>query len=1050
MKTTPVSLPLTLFVLLLFIGCSSNNQVFTSGPSNSGTGDVQVHLKDSTHNTVPQGLQQPLTFTAFDASGQTVFGPQSFEFQNSLTLKDVSSTAETLLVETSAAGDSLFAEAPLFVDVDGLSFVTDLSLRPARAGEAAILAQGTAEAVAVGGGFIQTETSDIGERGANGVMAGARAFSVTSSLPHPYRTNSWLTPLMAADNVSETFLGESFTTGEPQVVTQLPIYPHPWALYYRNDGTPASQGLLLTPERVRVTPGANVPGPAGPEENSSAQMAEIQSSFDVASMKVDPGFFSYAMKVHRQGDFDCELIMRSLDDRDHDLYGLNEASALKVSLVRGSPFLHFTAVQLPQVKIQNFFASPDVVNTPGTVQIGDKTIGYNVLSGDYADGRRLTNVLFWDSSQATYNASPNIDSSLVFSDPSATNYFAQCLLPSESGSDQATLRALAEKAFSFPTDSTVTYSYDQNNQTVDAVYQVSTSNVLGLAESTLTGLLPHHYLPNPVHNNDPVLVSAATPFTIAGKQVEFLTPRGRLKLFDGSTFTCRYQFSGVLPKLPALDATDTEGLAELADWIDVFTRRHGNDNPPYTNINAGRGQSAYPLLKFLGRNVIAANVIEDFGNSTLASTIRQNTKDAIELYFGQTPAHPPGLERPGEGQAPLYFYYDREVGCLNQYPASLGPSTIFPADTNDPPWDEFGSISRLNDHHFHFGYMINAAAQLALADPAWGARWKDAINQLVFDVANDPSVNPSPILEFPKTRNWDPYMNYGMAAGFNWNVNIGNNEESISEHMNFWAGVILWGAATNQPAIMEHGIKYYAAAAHSSWMYWYDPADLYRDIITQSGGIARNWPGNGAARIFDAFTRWDTFFGIHPAAGRGITMFPFTAGHFYHAMNTDYVNRVMSDYDNFVGRFNIDPLNPNGFADWRSLENPWLPFTNFYGVMAKYAALGDPENALTRYFPVAANFDVVGGIVPNDKLTDIGDSGVFIYSMVRYLQTHGQPDPWVRATNTPFFMTFLDRDSGARTYVGYNHTSTPLTITFSDSTSIDDVAPGELGTIVIP
>ncbi|WP_437947150.1 glycosyl hydrolase [Sorangium sp. So ce296] len=27
-----------------------------------------------------------------------------------------------------------------------------------------------------------------------------------------------------------------------------------------------------------------------------------------------------------------------------------------------------------------------------------------------------------------------------------------------------------------------------------------------------------------------------------------------------------------------------------------------------------------------------------------------------------------------------------------------------------------------NDHHFHYGYLINAAAMMALRDPAWGAR----------------------------------------------------------------------------------------------------------------------------------------------------------------------------------------------------------------------------------------------------------------------------------------------------------------------------------------
>ena len=1029
----------------LVVACTSNtNDLVFQGQDTTGT--VEVHLNDPLNQFVPVELQQSLSFTGIDSFGSITYGPVTREFQNIVTLSGVPVQTSTLIVETSAGGDAVFAEAPVFVDPGGLSYVTDLVPREARAGDvAAISAQGDGSPVAVGSGFIQTRRSEIGERGANGVMAGARAFSVTSSLPFPYRTNSWLTPLMAADNASTVFLGDSFNSGDPLVAYQLPVYPHPWAFRYRNDGV-SHQGLLLTPERVRTTAGAAVPGPAGPGENSSSQMAEIQSTLDVDAISVDPGFLSYAMKVNRQGDYDCELIMRSLDDRDHDLSGLSDAAALSMGVVRGSPFLYFTAHDLPQVSFRNFVAG-EVINNSGTVQVGDQGIDYNVLTAPYADSRTLTTVLLWPSGTASYTPSPNIDSSIVFNDPNGDKYFVIAWVPEAPG--EAALTALAEAAFSYPTNSTVTYNYNQAGQYVDAEYVLTTQNVLGLPESTLSGLLPHHYFPSPVHNNDPILVSSNAPFNVGSGQMSFLTPRGDLKVFQGGSYTCRYPFSGVLPALPALDAGDTSGQDELAAWIDVFIRRHGSDNPPYTNTNAGRGQSAYPLLKFLGRNVLAANVIESAGETALATQVRDETREAIELYFQQTPAHPPGLENPGEGQAPPYFYYDPEVGCLNQYPASLGASIIFPADTNDPPWDEFGSISRCNDHHFHYGYMINAAAQIAIADPTWGANWKDAINQLVFDVANDPAVNPNPVFEFPKTRNWDPWMNHGMASGFSFADNIGNNEESISEHINFWAGVILWAGATDQPALMDHAIGHYAAAVHSSFMYWYDPADLYQSIIDRTGGLAKNWPGNGGSRIFDAFTRWDTFFGIHPAAGRGITMFPMTPGHFYHAMNLDYVAQVTSDYDNFLTSFDIDPLNPSGFADWRTLDNPWLVFTNFYGVITKYAALADPDNALDRYYPAEANYDVFGGIVPHDKLTDIGDSGVFIYHFVRYMQTFGRPDPWVTATNTPFYMTFLDPDTGDRTYVAFNHTDAVATVTFSDGGMIEDIPARTVGSVTV-
>ncbi|WP_437794664.1 hypothetical protein [Sorangium sp. So ce693] len=114
------------------------------------------------------------------------------------------------------------------------------------------------------------------------------------------------------------------------------------------------------------------------------------------------------------------------------------------------------------------------------------------------------------------------------------------------------------------------------------------------------------------------------------------------------------------------------------------------------------------------------------------------------------------------------------------------------------------------------------------------------------------------------------------------------------------------------------------------------------------------------------------------------------------------INDVMAAYDAFVAPkgHDIDPLNPHGLNDWRTTENPWLPFMNFYSIFTKYAAMADPQNAPARYYPVTPDYKVVGGIVPRDKLTDPGDSGVFVYHWGRYMQTHGTPDPWVKALKT--------------------------------------------------
>ena len=43
----------------------------------------------------------------------------------------------------------------------------------------------------------------------------------------------------------------------------------------------------------------------------------------------------------------------------------------------------------------------------------------------------------------------------------------------------------------------------------------------------------------------------------------------------------------------------------------------------------------------------------------------------------------------------------------------------------------------MNDHHFHYGYWIRAAAEIALRDPAWIApdKWGGMVELLIADIA---------------------------------------------------------------------------------------------------------------------------------------------------------------------------------------------------------------------------------------------------------------------------------------------------------------------------
>jgi len=106
-----------------------------------------------------------------------------------------------------------------------------------------------------------------------------------------------------------------------------------------------------------------------------------------------------------------------------------------------------------------------------------------------------------------------------------------------------------------------------------------------------------------------------------------------------------------------------------------------------------------------------------------------------------------------------------------------------------------------NDHHFHYGYMVYAAAVLGHLDPSWLTPANvDYINCLVRDVANPSSQDPY----FPVFRSFDWFVGHSWAAGL-FIFGDGKNQESTSEDYNFSYGLRLWGIVTNNPNSQARG-----------------------------------------------------------------------------------------------------------------------------------------------------------------------------------------------------------------------------------------------------
>lgn len=112
---------------------------------------------------------------------------------------------------------------------------------------------------------------------------------------------------------------------------------------------------------------------------------------------------------------------------------------------------------------------------------------------------------------------------------------------------------------------------------------------------------------------------------------------------------------------------------------------------------------------------------------------------------------------------------------------------------------DFGN-SYYNDHHFHWGYFLHAAAVIGYLDSSWLTDNKDWVNALVRDASN-PSGQDT---YFPFSRSFDWYHGHSWAKGL-FESGDGKDEESSSEDTMFAYGLKMWGSTIGDASMEARG-----------------------------------------------------------------------------------------------------------------------------------------------------------------------------------------------------------------------------------------------------
>lgn len=177
--------------------------------------------------------------------------------------------------------------------------------------------------------------------------------------------------------------------------------------------------------------------------------------------------------------------------------------------------------------------------------------------------------------------------------------------------------------------------------------------------------------------------------------------------------------------------------------------------------------------------------------------------------------------------------------------------------------DDFGN-TYYNDHHFHYGYFVQAAALIAYLDPSWLANGtnKAFVNMLIRDFANPVDDDPY----FPFQRSFDWYHGHSWAKGL-FDSGDGKDQESSSEDTLGIYAIKMWGQVIGDPKIEARGNLQLAVQARSLQNYFL----LQNDNTVQPPQFV---PNKVTGILFENKIDHTTYFGTNIEYIEGIHMIP--------------------------------------------------------------------------------------------------------------------------------------------------------------------------------
>ncbi|MGH8046494.1 MAG: glycosyl hydrolase, partial [Chthoniobacterales bacterium] len=514
------------------------------------------------------------------------------------------------------------------------------------------------------------------------------------------------------------------------------------------------------------------------------------------------------------------------------------------------------------------------------------------------------------------------------------NYLVIGYLPATSN-----LSAFQTYAYARPTNTALSWSRDPVNGRVTTTWNITATAMKGSNVMTIQGWLPHQY--------------RTTTTNFSYQPYTYQTQRGIMKTSIGSSFQINFPFAGLAVALPAPATTGYTNNFQSARMTTFLT----NFNP---GSMLGNTYDAGKALNQCAKFMVMAN---EMGDTTNFNRLKTALTNALQNWLTYTP---------GENNG----FYAR----YTNWKALIG-------------FDVGYGSQGFNDLHFHYGYHIIAAAQLAKYDKTFLANYGPMLRLIVKAFANDDRADTTQ--PFLRTLDvWEGHSNAGGMSSAN-----GENQESSSEAMNSWVGIYLLGSMLNDSQMTSLGAMGFSMESRAINEYW---TDLYQTNFPASynrAGVGILWA--------DSFT-FATYFSADPTWVYAIQYVP--SAHWNNYLVQDQVATASAKYQQMWAERNAW----NGDTSTTPDSLGAYPGNYVFAYQALWDHANTPamfDNYYTANLPIAKSNTYSGET----------------YYLIHALRQLGDQD-FTYSASVPTAAVYFNATSGVRKAVVYNPGTTTVTV----------------------